>query len=283
MESATHLHARGVLSCSLLMNTKALLEASPGSGWLARESELIIWIQDPLDFDAAYSCIEPTLMAGSFDAAMSHLRAWPTVATPFAVLGLTSPMQLAMRGFSSAYAAGKVTLTPARRDDGSTVTVYSLPPATSSVGLAKSSSDCSGMLVEGVVRAGAFNLHRQVNRSIPQPPLTGTKWELVGQSDRWPINTELVIGRALAQSNFGHGFVSLPDPAVSRTHAVLQRVEEGAAIIDSVSRNGTYVARGDGEFRRVRSDSPMPLDHGDKIIVGQSLLSVRITNHEHLS
>jgi pSer/pThr/pTyr-binding forkhead associated (FHA) protein len=74
---------------------------------------------------------------------------------------------------------------------------------------------------------------------------------------------EVGIGKA------GHNQVTLPDPAVSNTHAIVTAREAGYTIVDLGSRNGTFV---NGE--RLGSQAH-PLRHGDKVQLGQTMLTFR--------
>jgi S-DNA-T family DNA segregation ATPase FtsK/SpoIIIE len=64
--------------------------------------------------------------------------------------------------------------------------------------------------------------------------------------------------------------VSIDDPSLSRRHARLIVSAGGAAVADFDSRNGTAV---DGE--RLEEGAERPLDPGDQVEIGRSLLSVR--------
>ena len=59
--------------------------------------------------------------------------------------------------------------------------------------------------------------------------------------------------------------ISLPDPEVSRLHARISRIEAQYVIEDLRSTNGTYL---NGILLR----TPKPLNHGDQIAMGQTVL-----------
>ncbi len=74
---------------------------------------------------------------------------------------------------------------------------------------------------------------------------------------------EVEIGKA------AHNHITLTDPTVSNTHAIVIAREAGYAIVDLGSRNGTFV---NGE--RLGSQAHT-LKHGDKIQLGQTVLTFR--------
>ncbi len=78
-----------------------------------------------------------------------------------------------------------------------------------------------------------------------------------------PLEGDLVtVGRSSAND------VVLPDGAVSRRHAALERLAAGWCIHDLGSRNGTYV---NGE----RLERERPLYSGDEIVMGDTVLTYR--------
>ena len=74
---------------------------------------------------------------------------------------------------------------------------------------------------------------------------------------------EVEIGKA------SHNHITIIDPTVSNTHAIVIAREGGYAIVDLGSRNGTFV---NGE--RLGSQA-LTLKHGDKVQLGQTVLTFR--------
>lgn len=75
-----------------------------------------------------------------------------------------------------------------------------------------------------------------------------------------PVQGDLVIGREAGQ-------LSLDDPELSRTHAVIRLAGEAVEIQDLGSLNGTWV-------NGTRITSAVPLNPGDIIRIGQTTLEV---------
>jgi pSer/pThr/pTyr-binding forkhead associated (FHA) protein len=85
-----------------------------------------------------------------------------------------------------------------------------------------------------------------------------------GEKLEHPIDQpEVSIGKA------AHNHVVLNDPTVSNTHAILIAREGGYSVVDLGSRNGTFV-----NSERLGSQAHM-LRHGDKILVGKTVLTFR--------
>ncbi len=72
-------------------------------------------------------------------------------------------------------------------------------------------------------------------------------------------------GRALTIGRADSNDISVDDPAVSRRHAVIEKLAAGWSISDVGSLNGTFV---NGEI----VDRPRPLYAGDEIVVGDTQL-----------
>lgn len=76
-----------------------------------------------------------------------------------------------------------------------------------------------------------------------------------------PIEPDLTIGREGCD-------VVLPDPEVSRRHAVMRVLDSGAAAIEDLgSTNGTWV-------NDERADGPTPIVPGDVVRLGNTLWHV---------
>ena len=255
---------------------KHLLEVAPGSGWLARESDRVVWIPDAVSIDTAHECIEPILTAQNVDEVLNHVRHWPEPSLPFIVLSLKSTHSLITSGFVSHSHQSRLLLTPIDVGSPPKARVFPLPAATRFIGVPHRSQNSSGMLVEGVIRAGAWQLHRSDPANVaPLPKPTRKDWHLVGLGHRWPIGDNLVIGRSSDSPVSAHRFIALRDPAVSRVHAVLHQDHLGPKIIDSSSRNGTWVLRGNRKPHQLSCKQDFQLADGDTIVIGQTLLSVR--------
>ncbi|PYT02840.1 MAG: hypothetical protein DMF60_20140 [Acidobacteria bacterium] len=85
-----------------------------------------------------------------------------------------------------------------------------------------------------------------------------------GEKLEYPIvKHEVEIGKA------AHNHITLSDPTVSNTHAIIIARETGYTIVDLGSRNGTFV-----NDERLGSQAHT-LRHGDKIQLGQTVLTFR--------
>lgn len=85
-----------------------------------------------------------------------------------------------------------------------------------------------------------------------------------GEKLEYPIaKHEVEIGKA------AHNHITLSDPTVSNTHAIIIARETGYTIVDLGSRNGTFV-----NDERLGSQAHA-LRHGDKIQLGQTVLTFR--------
>jgi pSer/pThr/pTyr-binding forkhead associated (FHA) protein len=85
-----------------------------------------------------------------------------------------------------------------------------------------------------------------------------------GEKLEYPIEkNEIEIGKA------AHNHITLTDPTVSNTHAIVIARESGYTIIDLGSRNGTFV-----NDERLGSQAHT-LRHGDKVQLGQTVLTFR--------
>jgi hypothetical protein len=79
----------------------------------------------------------------------------------------------------------------------------------------------------------------------------------------YPIGQELTVGRA------GGCAVALPeDTFVSSLHARVYRTDQGVAVEDLGSTNGTFV-------NQDRVTSPVPINRGDRVKVGSTVLEAR--------
>jgi pSer/pThr/pTyr-binding forkhead associated (FHA) protein len=109
--------------------------------------------------------------------------------------------------------------------------------------------------------ATATQIREQVDRHYG-PKLIGVLPS--GEKLEYLINKhDVEIGKA------PHNHITLTDPTVSNTHAIVTTREAGFTIVDLGSRNGTFV---NGE--RLGSQA-ITLRHGDKIQLGQTVLTFR--------
>ncbi len=113
---------------------------------------------------------------------------------------------------------------------------------------------------------GAFRIRSSVvagaGAATPEPtpePGPGPRLELAGTS--YPLIDVLVIGRG-AEAD-----VQLTDTGVSRRHAEVRRVGDGAEVHDLGSTNGTWV-----NGQRVQTAG---LRDGDRVLVGTTEMTVR--------
>src|SRR5262249_16075792 len=109
--------------------------------------------------------------------------------------------------------------------------------------------------------ATATQIREQVDRQYG-PKLIGVL--PTGDKLEYLINKhDVEIGKA------PHNHITLTDPTVSNTHAIVTAREGGYTIVDLGSRNGTFV---NGE--RLGSQGHT-LRHGDKVQLGQTVLTFR--------
>ena len=109
--------------------------------------------------------------------------------------------------------------------------------------------------------ATAGQIRRQIDRYYG-PKLIGVLPS--GEKFEHPIDQpEVAIGKA------AHNGIVLTDPTVSNTHAMLIARGGGYSIVDLGSRNGTFV-----NTERLGSQAHT-LQHGDKILLGKTLLTFR--------
>ncbi|MFN7828476.1 MAG: DUF3616 domain-containing protein [Acidobacteriota bacterium] len=97
----------------------------------------------------------------------------------------------------------------------------------------------------------------------PAPALIG--FRLTGEKKEYRLDrNEIAIGKA------AHNQIVLDDPTVSASHAIVSLRDGIYSILDLASRNGTWV---NGERLSNRSH---PLQHGDRIQIGQIVLTFRV-------
>lgn len=253
--------------------TDGLLEVAPGNGWLARESDRIVWLPQSVDIDTAHGCIEPILTATSLEDAIHLIRQWPNPDVAFSLMNIGSPIQVIAHGFNLEHLNGNVRLVKASLRHPPVATAYAIPVATKRVCSPAGSDPVSGMLVEGVIRAGGWRW--RPNLDCQDTRKHRGNWDLLGQAGRWEIGTRLTIGRGATPNTRDKSFVSLTDRAVSRRHALLVGGTSGPRIIDSHSRNGTWVVGASGNASAIHDRGEVQLTDGDVILVGKTTFTVR--------
>jgi hypothetical protein len=93
------------------------------------------------------------------------------------------------------------------------------------------------------------------------------RFQSSGERHDYQLNqAELAIGKA------AHNQIVLDDPTVSASHAIISHSQDGYSILDLASRNGTWL---NGERLSNRSRI---LQHGDRIQVGETILTFRLTD-----
>lgn len=257
-----------------------LLELSPGTGWLAHENDRVLYLPNPESVDVAHDVIEPLLIARSGDDAFMTLASWIESERPLPLMVLIGidPNPRAM-GFG-------VHALAALSSDGTTTSVTlgpkpsTIDPATTrAVGLHDEDERASGMLVEGVVRAGGFRLHlRQGATPTSAAPEASLGPQL--QLDDYAI----AIGDGLILGRWPYGQKSLPvdlepliiaDPAVSRLHAEVRIRDGSVVVVDRNSHNGTMVVASDtGRRFRLEPDVAFPVSPADQVLIGDTVITV---------
>ena len=253
--------------------SQGLLEVAPGNGWLAREADRILWLPQAVDMDTAHACIEPILTAHSFEQGVRLIQKWPSPNVAFSLLNTDSPIRVFAHGFSLEYLNGSVRLVHADLRQPPTAVAYATPAATNRICSSVAPEPVSGMLVEGVVRAGGWRW--RPSTPCPNASMNGDDWELLSEAGCWPIGARLTIGRGVRPTSEFSEFVSLADNAVSRRHALLLGGTDGPRIIDSHSRNGTWVVSRSGDAAAIHDRGEVRLADGDVIVVGKTTFTVR--------
>lgn len=250
----------------------ALLEVAPGPGWLAREGEMVVWVPEPVDVDVAHRCIEPLLLTGGFDAAMHLVRSWPEPSIRFLLARLNRPRRVITLGHELLRRGARVEVVAAPISERPSARVHDVPDIGRMLS-AGTSQKSSGMLVEGVVRAGGWRLHLDGRPSGHQPRPIERPWILESRFGPEEITGSLVLGRAPER---GAGpSVLIPDPAVSRRHARVVSDRPYLRIVDECSRNGTWVLDRRGGLQSVHHRVPYPLSDGDTVVIGRTWFVVR--------
>ena len=265
---------------------EALLELTPGTGWLAREHDRILYLPNPETVDVAHDVIEPLLVARSDEDAFALLADWIETERPLplvVLLSLGRPMR--MMGFGvHAIDAIDPAGDPASVPLGPSGTATEVGPVRS-ISLHDDDELASGMLVEGVVRAGSFRLHLHHSPEEPghlaagsssQEPAVGPRLQIddytvdIGAGvvlGRWPYKHQSFTGELEP--------IIVADPAVSRLHAEVRVRGDDLVVTDRSSHNGTMVVVGDSGRRfRLEPDVAFPVVAGDRILMGETVITV---------
>lgn len=262
-----------------------LVEMTPGTGWLARENDRVVFLPNAESIDIAHDVIEPLLIPRDVNESFTTMREWIHSGRPLPPMLLLS-LESSVRLMS--YDLGGVEVTEAdtekkhRLDLGTTTEIVTVGMIANIV-VHDDDENASGMLVEGVIRASGLRVYmhrgwgtagaRDTNISLPVSDL---HLELDGQTIM--VGNGLVIGRwPYSHPDFDQDLepLILSDPAVSRLHAIVQPTVDGLALKDSGSHNGSWVIKSNGESIRVSPDRPQPLSLGDQIRVGDTTLRVQ--------
>jgi hypothetical protein len=261
-----------------------LVEMKPGGGWLARENDRIVFLPKAETIDVAHDVIEPLLIPRDVDDSFATFRDWIHSGRPLPAMllvNLDSSVRLMTYDIPAVCVTEAATEQTHRLDLGTTTEAVSVGTIASLV-VNDDDEQASGMLVEGVVRASGLRLHmhrgwgtsghRDTDVALP---VSNLQLELDGKSIE--IGNGLVIGRwPYSHPDFDDTLepLILSDPAVSRLHALVQPAADGLSLIDRGSHNGSWVIRASGESIRAQPDETQALMPGDKIRVGDTILSV---------
>ena len=262
-----------------------LLEMTPGTGWVAREKQRLVFLPGAETVDVAHDVIEPLLLPRDLDESIDIFRGWLQSSRPLPpmlLVALESNVRLLCHNF------GKLDITEAVSGEshslelGTTSEVVQVGKI-SSLGAGELAEEPSGMLVEGVIRAGGVQLHIHRGWGTEGPPDTSAhervstmSIELEGESIA--IGTGLVLGRwPYSHPDFDAKLepVIVADPAVSRLHVEIRPTSEGTVLIDRGSHNGTWVVHSsEGRTSKAEGGVEIPLAAGDQIRLGDTTIRV---------
>ncbi|MGI9607507.1 MAG: FHA domain-containing protein [Acidimicrobiales bacterium] len=267
-----------------------LLEMTPGNGWLARENDRVVYLSEPESVDVAHDVIEPLLVPREVDASFATMASWIDAGRPLpnmVLFGLRDQVRVQSHGGMD------MEVLDQESDTQRAVEIRTAPLAVplgdvSAIAVNDHSNEASGMLVEGVVRAGGFRIH--VHSSLPHAPIDRLAHEttflgglaLEVDDVRVDVGNGVLLGRwPYKHAGYDPGLETLiiADPAVSRLHAEVKSTETGALLIDRGSHNGTWVVvASSGEHVRVSPDTPFPIGEGDQVALGDTLVRIVSSN-----
>jgi len=264
-----------------------LLEMTPGSGWLAREHNRVVWLANDEPVELAHDVIEPLLVPRHLEASVRTLATWIESGRPLPDMLLVGLEE----GSTQVLSCGRTNMlvTDADASEEREITIESTPIAAplgniSSLAVNDPTANASGMLLEGVVRAGGFRIH--IHRShpavTPADPLTRTigmsSVQLEIDGSRVDIGDGVVLGRwPYKHPSFDSTREALiiADPAVSRLHAEVMSENGSPVVIDRESHNGTWVVvAATGERVRLDANVAFPLKPGDEIVAGDTIITI---------
>ena len=258
-----------------------LVEMSPGTGWLAREGDRIVFVPTAESVDTAHDVIEPLLIPREVDDSFATLTEWIEEGVPLPpmlLISLEESVRILANNIDELYTTATPDQETQRVSTESGTEILELGKIANLIAH-DNAEEASGMLVEGVVRAGGIRLHfhrgwdtRQSSNAFP------SSFFEIGLGDRRvAIGNGLVIGRwPYSHPDFDDAreVLVLNDPAVSRLHALITPSAAGAMLSDQGSHNGTWIVRESGESIRVVADTPQAVSPGDQIRIGDTMLHV---------
>lgn len=262
-----------------------LVEMTPGTGWLARENDRVVFLPRAESIDVAHDVIEPLLIPRDVNESFATLQTWiesTRPLPPMLLVALESSVRLMCHELTSLDVIEAADTTLHSLELGTTPEIVSVGMISSLV-VNDEHEDASGMLVEGVIRASGLRLHihrgwgsdqsRDTDVDLPTSEL---HLELEGQSI--VVGNGLVIGRwPYSHPEFDDSLEPLivSDPAVSRLHAVVLPTPTGLSFVDRGSHNGSWVINNAGESVRADAEVVQSLTAGDQIRVGDTVLQVQ--------
>lgn len=260
-----------------------LLEMTPGSGWLARENNRVVFLPHSETVDIAHDVIEPLLVPRETDAAFATLESWIESSRPLPpviLIGLESSVVVLNNGVAPIMIGQAGRLSPIQVDLGKQIVATELAEATS-VSVMPTTNDASGMLIEGVIRAGGFTVHVHSNASArTSHEVARNPTPAVRQLHLDEYSVEIGDGMVVGRWPYKHPEYNdelepliLADPAVSRLHAEVVPQNDGVAVIDKQSHNGTWVVSAETKERvRLTPEVPYLLGDGDQILLGDTVI-----------
>lgn len=263
-----------------------LVEMTPGAGWLAREKQRVVFLPRDESIDVAHDVIEPLLLPRDLDESFATLGEWFKTDRPLPPLLLIAlePSVRMMSNLSDGVEVVDATASSSK------IARFDNPSEVRNVGEAASIAfgdlnvEASGMLVEGVVRAGGLRVHLHRGWGTVGPPNTKafektSALSLEIEGDTIVVGTGLVLGRwPYSHPDFDPELepVVVSDPAVSRLHAEIRPTAEGATLFDRGSHNGTWVVHTEqGRTSKADEGTPIEVRAGDQIRLGDTLIQVR--------
>jgi len=262
-----------------------LLEMTPGTGWVARENNRLVFLPGAESVDVAHDVIEPLLLPREVDESIDIFRSWVQSSRPLPpmlLVALESSVRLMCHNFGPVNLVDPTSGDPHTLELGTTADVVQVGKV-SSLGAGDLGEEPSGMLVEGVIRAGGIQLHIHRGWGTEGPPETSaheriSTLQIEIDGDTVAIGTGLVLGRwPYSHPDFDAKLepVIVADPAVSRLHVEIRPSSEGTVLIDRGSHNGTWVVHSsEGRTSKAEDGVEIPLVTGDQIRLGDTTIRV---------